>query len=142
MIRVAATLVAMLIPAGDFRVPGPEERVAAIGDTRGLPKALRKALTPGEDFDPIPSPGPSDWLSAHKEQGQTFQEFQATKKNTPGRTRKQIYLQPLGSFPPDSVPSLETLREFAHAFLRSKWLFSMRCRSTRTRSHLASTSTR
>jgi archaemetzincin len=116
MIRIAPVLIAGLILAGDFKVPGPEERIAAIGNTQGLPKMLRKALAPGEDFAPIPSPESSDWLAVHKEEGQTFEEFQATRKNVPDRTRNKIYLQPLGAFPDESGPSLETLREFASVF--------------------------
>ena len=113
MIHIAPVLIASLILAADFKVPGPEERVSAIGDTQRLPPALRQALTPGADFDPITLPGPRDWLSAHPERRQTFQDFAATRKNVPTRTRKRIYR---GSFPPDSGPSLERLREFATIF--------------------------
>jgi hypothetical protein len=28
-----------------------------------------------EFYDPIPAPGPNDWLTDHQETGQTFQDF-------------------------------------------------------------------
>ncbi|MGQ9592431.1 MAG: archaemetzincin [Planctomycetota bacterium] len=100
----------------DFRVPGPDERLRAIGDTSGLPDPLRRALDPASGFEPIPKPGPMDWLAEHPEGGQTFEEFRRARKNLPTPERSTLYLQPLGAFGGAGAPSLATLREFAEAF--------------------------
>ena len=71
--------------------------IAAIGETHGLPPALRCALDPSH-FEALPPPGPSDWLANHPEHGQTFDEFVASHPNRPTPQRHTIYLQPLGTF--------------------------------------------
>ena len=98
-----------------FTPPGREARLAAIGPTNGLPTALRRALEP-DGFDPVPTPGPSDWLANHDEPGQTYEEFVRSRPNRPDARRHTIYLQPLGEFVPGDSPPLDGLREFAAAF--------------------------
>ena len=100
----------------DFKVPGPAERLDAVGETSDLPPPLRRAFDPGEDFAPVPEPGPSDWLAVHKEEGQTFADFEKAKKNVPDKERKRIYFLPLGDFKAEGNPSLDSLKEFAAAF--------------------------
>jgi archaemetzincin len=51
---------------------GESERIKAIGSTAGLPQSLQRAFNPGNDFSPLESPQPGDWLAEHKEPGQTF----------------------------------------------------------------------
>jgi archaemetzincin len=97
----------------DFTPPTPAESLRAIRSTRGVPKTLQRALDPGRDFEPIPVPKPGDWLTVHPEPGQTFDDFVSSRPNKPGRGRNRIYLQPLGDFPEDRSPSVETLRECA-----------------------------
>jgi len=63
----------------EFKPPGQAERLRAIGSTKGLPEALRRALDPSSDFEPIPIPKPRDWLAVHSEPGQIFEDF--TKEN-------------------------------------------------------------
>lgn len=46
-------------------------------------------------FDPIPMPGPDDWLSCYKEPGQTFEQFSRGKYSKVTSKKKTIYLQPL-----------------------------------------------
>ena len=77
---------------------------------------LQRALDPREDFEGIPNPSPGDWLAEHPEEGQTFEDFQKSIRNKPEALRKKIYLQPLGDFPRDNSPSVDTLREFAAAY--------------------------
>jgi len=103
-----------------FEPRGPAERLQAIGITPDLLEPLRKALDPGLHFDPIPAPGPHDWLAAHHEDGQTFDEFVRSHPNRPDKTRSTLYLQPLGEFPKDRRVSLDRLREFAAAFFSMK----------------------
>ncbi|NIO29130.1 MAG: hypothetical protein GTO29_11325 [Candidatus Latescibacteria bacterium] len=92
------------------------ERIRAIGETTGLSRMLRRALEPGHDFQPLPKPGPHDWLANHPEPGQTFEEFLRLKPNKPDAVRNKIYLQPLEKFQPGEAPSLEKLEQFAEAF--------------------------
>jgi archaemetzincin len=99
-----------------FEPPGPEERLKAIGPTTGLPEPARLALNPGTDFQPIPPPKSGDWLAAHPEPGQTFEEFVRSRPNQPDRTRNKIYLLPLGDFPPEGSPPVETLKEYTEIF--------------------------
>ncbi len=113
----AAGLVAVCSGMG-FEPPGPKQRLEAIGPTNGLPEVLRRALTPDDSFQPIPVPGPNDWLAAHAEPGQTYQQFQRSHPNRPDSQRRIIYLQALGAFPEQQSPPLEKLREYAAAFFQ------------------------
>jgi archaemetzincin len=100
-----------------FEPPSLDVRRAAVGDLAGLPPVLRRAFsTDVAEFDPIPKPGPHDWLVVHPEAGQTFDEFEASRPNRPNESRRVVYLQPLGEFVADRSPSVEKLREFAAAF--------------------------
>jgi archaemetzincin len=104
-----------------FEQPGPDVRRAAVGDLAGMPPVLCRAFSPdAPEFEPIPKPGPHDWLAVHPESGQSFDEFKASGPNRPGDSRRIIYLQPLGEFAPDRSPSIEKLREFASAFFAMK----------------------
>jgi len=99
-----------------FKPPGHEDRLAAIGPTDGLSETLHRALTPGDDFEPIPEPGPHDWLANHPEPGQTFEEFVRSKAHRPDEKRNKLYLLPLGEFADGQSPPLKELRRFAAAF--------------------------
>ncbi len=96
-----------------FEAPSENQRLRAIGVTTGLPPTLHKALEPGADFEPVPAPGPHDWLAVHPESGQSFAQFVESRPNRPDEKRRIIYLQPLGPFPPDKAPPVEVLREYA-----------------------------
>jgi archaemetzincin len=99
-----------------FRPPSAAERLAALGPTESLPEPLRRALEAEEDFDPIPEPGPHDWLAHQVEPGQTFQQFVDSRPPRPEPHRNVLYLQPLGEFPCGQAPPLDQLRRFASAF--------------------------
>ena len=99
-----------------FRPPTPEQRLQAVGSTKDLPENLRKALEPGADFEPVPVPKTGDWLTVHRETGQTFDVFVRMRPNKPDKRRSKVYLQPLGEFPQEQAPSLETLKEYAAAY--------------------------
>ena len=79
---------------------------------------LQRALTPDDSFQPIPVPGPNDWLAAHREPGQTLEQFRRSQPNRPDAQRKIIYLQSLGAFPEQQSPALEKLRAYAAAFFQ------------------------
>src|SRR6266446_10215787 len=117
MWMIAAIAVMLSSVAMAFTPPDEKTTRDAIGDTSGLPVGLRRAFTPDRGaFDPIPKPGPNDWLAVHEEPGQTFDEFKASQPNRPTQARRVIYLQPLGDFGPERSPSIDKLREFAAAF--------------------------
>jgi archaemetzincin len=101
-----------------FEPPGPQKRLEAIGATNGLPAVLRRALALDDSFQPVPVPGPSDWLAVHREPGQTFDDFRRSQPNRPDTRRRIIYLQPLGDFRAQQSPSLETLRHYAADFFQ------------------------
>ncbi len=116
MLALPATI--LLVSGTDVRFTPPTraQQLAAIGPTVGLPEPLRRALDPGDDFRPVPSPGPSDWLANHPEAGQTFQQFVRSRPNRPDERRKKLYLQPLGSFGQHQGPAQDQLRRFTTAF--------------------------
>jgi archaemetzincin len=100
-----------------FEPRGPEVRRAAAGDLTGLSPVLRRAFSPdAPEFEPIPKPGPYDWLAVHEERGQIFDQFKASRPNRPSESRRIIYLQPLGEFAAERSPPVEKLREFAATF--------------------------
>ena len=57
---IAIVLAFSVILAMSFKPPTTPERLKAIGSTKKLPKTLKKALEPGEDFEVIPIPQPGD----------------------------------------------------------------------------------
>jgi archaemetzincin len=100
----------------DFKPPTDSEKLQAIGSTNGLPEALRKALEPGTQFEPVAIPKSGDWLAEHQEAEQGFDEFIRFRPNRPDKNRKKIYLQPLGQFPNGQVPLVESLGQYAGAY--------------------------
>ncbi|HTZ20362.1 MAG TPA: archaemetzincin [Opitutaceae bacterium] len=121
MNRVCCLILAVLACAPfavAFEPPGPEARSQAIGLIDSLPETLRRAFDPGDAFHPIDPPEPGDWLDAHPEKGQTFDQFIASHPNRPDKSRSKIYLLPLGPLDSEGSPALEKLRSFAAAFFQ------------------------
>ncbi len=112
----AAFLLLVTVIAMGFETPNESERRRAIGSVENLPQALKRALEPGDDFAPMPAPGPHDWLAVHSESGQSFEQFVRSRPNRPDKQRNIIYLQPLGDFPADEAPPQNLLREYAAAY--------------------------
>lgn len=106
--------------SGPFQPPDRAARRAALGDTSRINRDIRAAYANDDDFEPIPSPGPSDWLAQHSEPGQTFAQFVKSRPNRPDKRRQIIYLQPIGDFSESSGPSLEKLQDFANRFFDMK----------------------
>jgi archaemetzincin len=117
MVSSVAAGVAVCSAMG-FHPPDPQARLEAIGPTNGLPATLQRAFAPADSFQPVPVPGPNDWLAVHPESGQTFEQFRCSHPNRPDAQRRTIYLQPLGTFPPEQSPPLEQLRDYAAAFFQ------------------------
>jgi archaemetzincin len=97
-------------------VPNREQRLRAIGSIEGLPPVLQRAFDPAQPFEPLPAPGPSDWLAAHPEPGQSFEQFLCSQPNQPDKDKRIIYLQPLGEFREGQAPPLDSLRDYAAAY--------------------------
>ncbi|CAF1400003.1 unnamed protein product, partial [Didymodactylos carnosus] len=84
-----------------------------------LPKDIQSALSTNIDqsFFPVPVPTSSDWLSQHKEPGQTLLSFERQQmKATPHSTYKTIYVQPFQGINELRAPSLELISNFSCAF--------------------------
>lgn len=99
-----------------FKVPDADQRAAAIGPLDESSGPLRRALEPGDDFSPLPPPGPHDWLAIHPEPGQSFQQYVREGFIRPDQRRKVIVLQPIGAFAKGRSPRLTTLKTFASAY--------------------------
>jgi len=112
---VASLLAFTTAHGGQFEPPGQKTRTEAIGPTQGLPPQTRRVFSPSL-FEPISRPGPSDWLTAHRESGQTYSEFMRARRNRPDKARHTIYLQPVGKFTEGRGPSLDRLKQYAEAF--------------------------
>lgn len=99
--------------AAELTPPSDAERQRAIGDQED------PAFDPG-DFTAIRAPEPGDWLAEHREPGQSFAQFVASKPNVPTKARRTIYLVPLGTLAADT----EILARYARAYytLPVQWL--------------------
>lgn len=103
--------------------PGPAEAPAAeapskaspVGDLSQLSAALRRAFDPTWGT-PMPPLQDGDWLAEHEEPGQTFDEYVASRPNLPDKTRRFIYVLPVGRFDSAEAPSMEALEDFTRAF--------------------------
>lgn len=109
-------LILLGLTAAKFQTPGPADRLSAIGEVRKLDPPLKRAFSDHGEFQAKKPPGGMDWLAAHDEPGQTFQQFVDSRPNLPFAERKKLYIMPLGSFDPELAPSLEDLREFTAAY--------------------------
>jgi archaemetzincin len=99
-----------------FRPPSEDEARNAIGSLDGLPEDVRNKFLPHGDFEPVPLPGPDDWVAVHPEPGQTFVDFVRSQPNRPDALRNAIYLQPLEDFETQNSPPLQRLAQFAESF--------------------------
>jgi archaemetzincin len=98
----------MLYPRSD------RELRDAIGPLDRVPVNMRRFFDP-DQFAPMPTPGPQDWLANHPEPGQGFAQFVRSHPNRPDTRRHTLYLQPLDEFPATGPP-LHELKEFMEAF--------------------------
>ena len=113
-------VISLLVLAGvvvaKFSIPDKRDRLHAAGYLTGLDKEMTAAFTDAGEFSPIPKPGASDWLVAHPEKGQTYQQYLGSNPNQVSRSRRVLYIQPLGGFDKKKAPAIEVLREFTEAY--------------------------
>ncbi|MDF9833960.1 archaemetzincin [Ereboglobus sp. PH5-5] len=121
-LRLCVVLALIVLPVktcgAEFVAPSEEARARALGDVSDESEPFRKLLAADADFEVIAKPGPSDWLSRHKERGQTFPDYKRSNANRPDNARRVIYLFPIGKFEEEASPSLEALREYAAVFFQ------------------------
>ncbi len=100
-----------------FVPPEREDRTAA-----ALPSSAPASLLPFLDdalYASLGKPQPGEWLASHQEDGQNVADFRKSSPNIPSRTRKVLYLLPLGKFPADGrTPSLDSLREYLSVYFQ------------------------
>lgn len=68
----------------------------------------------------LPKLGPGDWLTQHKEPGQTFVQYLRCRPVRPVGKRKIIYIQPLGEFTKTQDKIVKQTAEFMGAFFNVK----------------------
>lgn len=99
-----------------FSIPDKRGRLRAAGSLTGLDKEMTVAFSDADEFSPIPKPGNSDWLIAHPEKGQTYRQYLGSNPNEVSRSRRVLYIQPLGGFDQKKAPAIDVLREFYQAY--------------------------
>jgi archaemetzincin len=91
--------------------------LGALGAIQDLPPSFRALLASEEAGEPLPEPGPHEWLSIHEECGQTFDEFVRSVIPPPSGERT-VYLQPVDTAGALSDTCLTTLASFTAAFFQ------------------------
>ena len=69
--------------------------------------------------NPLPTPQPGDWLSAHPETGQPFAEYIKLKPKRPGAELTKIHMLLLGDFSPEQREILTTTRRYWSVFYQT-----------------------
>ena len=76
-------------------------------------------------FDPIAKndialaePVAGDWLYAHKEKGQTFEQFQSSRHIVPSPEANIVYIRPIGTFDSLQKKQVELVREYLQIFFQ------------------------
>ncbi|AXB56953.1 Zn-dependent protease [Flavobacterium fluviale] len=65
-------------------------------------------------------PGYGDWLSSHKEKGQTFEQYFFSKHIIPTKKENIIYIRPIGNFNSLQKKQIELLNEYLAIFFQLK----------------------
>jgi len=67
-------------------------------------------------FQPMPAPGPNDWLATFNEPGQTFDEYINSNPTVPTAERSRIYVLPLGNFTDEQRQVINVTSSYLEAF--------------------------
>jgi archaemetzincin len=67
-------------------------------------------------YAPVPKPGYRDWLSLHKESGQTFQQYSALARKSTQPNSKVFYIQPIGEFNDKQQEVLQLTGKYLNIF--------------------------
>ena len=98
-----------------FVPPSCDERLRALGLDDDVPPQLRRALEFDGLIEPLPAPGPHEWLALHDERGQTFEDFLAICPE-PQSADLPITIQPIDDLLVHAGMCLEHLVAFTEAF--------------------------
>jgi len=80
-------------------------------------RQVRQAMKQVEPLArPLPKPQPGDWLSRHREPGQSFEQYVWSDPITPRGSRRVIYVQPLGDFTPKQRQIVELSAEYMRIY--------------------------
>ncbi len=89
----------LLSACSPFIADKPAANMTAAREAKKEIKELRENIKKIElFFKPMGKPGTSDWLAAHTEPGQTFEEYLDADPTKPTKERQKIYVLPLGTF--------------------------------------------
>ncbi|MEP4078994.1 archaemetzincin [Haloferula sp.] len=98
-----------------FEPPDDLERRSAVGSLVELDGSMRRAFKDEGEFRAKVAPRPFDWLGAHEEKGQSYDQWLASDPNMPGKGRMKLYVLPLGSFD-ETSPDIKKLQQYAAAY--------------------------
>jgi len=91
--------------------------MAAAREAKKEIQELRVAMKKIEPFfEPMGKPEAYDWLGAHKETGQTFDEYLDSDPTKPTKERQKIYVLPLGKFTPQQTKIIAITAGYLVAF--------------------------
>lgn len=90
--------------------PGDGERKSTLSKQIEMLRPLHK---------PLSKPAPGDWLAQHKEAGQLFALYAASKPVRPLGKRRVIYIQPLGDFTATQKKIVATTAEFMGVYFNA-----------------------
>lgn len=113
---VLALLLTCGVAFAVFRTPSKQTRDQAAGSLTALDPKMRRAFSDAGEFQAKKEPAFNDWLARQKEDGQTYDQYTAARPNLPDRTRKKLYILPIGTFEKGIAPDLEILREYTAAY--------------------------
>ncbi|MDQ8203060.1 archaemetzincin [Pelagicoccus sp. SDUM812003] len=103
-----------------FTPPTAAERVEAIGELSALPEEIWPAFLNLDAFQPLPRPGPMDWLSVRKESGQSVSQYLNDPNVTlPSDECGLIYIQPIGKEVESSI-ELPLLSSYCTQFFNTE----------------------
>ena len=68
----------------------------------------------------MPAPVLGDWLSSHKEKGQTFEQYEDSKHIVPTQDSNIIYIRPIGNFNDLQKKEIELMKEYLEIFFQLK----------------------
>ena len=75
-------------------IPELRDRQNAVGSLSQLSPKLKRTFTETKEFSPLPQPQNGDWLTAHKEPGQTLSTILTFPPQSTRRKWAEVHLPP------------------------------------------------
>lgn len=86
---------------------------SSISDQMSLYQQIKRTT---KLYQPVPKPGPNDWLKRHKESGQTFAQYSHLTRAASIDKSKIFYIQPIGKFNAKQQEILELTQQYLSLF--------------------------